>query len=56
MTCSSRCDSTGGDSSSAGTAGRVNQDPPRNYWPDHDQAPVTNFVSARNRVALMWKL
>ena len=36
--------------------GRVAREPERNYWPDHDMTPRTDFISERNRTALMWRL
>lgn len=36
--------------------GRVTREPVRNYWPDHDMTPRTDFISERNRTALMWRL
>lgn len=56
MTCSSSCGSSSASNAATGTAGRQTQMPPRNYWPDHEQRVLTNFVSERNRVATMWKL
>ncbi len=36
--------------------GRLTREPVRNYWPDHDMEPRTDFISERHRTALMWKL
>jgi hypothetical protein len=36
--------------------GRVPVEPPRDYWPEHDRAPLSTFVSERNRTASMWRL
>lgn len=39
-----------------GMTGRVNVPPRRNFWPGHNLAPRTDFISERNRTALMWRL
>ena len=52
---SSGCDSTSRQASGSLT-GRVTREPVRNYWPDHDMTPRTDFISERNRTALMWRL
>lgn len=36
--------------------GRTTRTPTRNYWPDHDQTPKSNFINERNRTATMWRL
>jgi hypothetical protein len=36
--------------------GRITRKMPRNFWPDHDMRPRTDFVNERNRVASMWKI
>ena len=49
------CDSTTRDAPGSLT-GRMTTEPVRNYWPDHNLEPRTNFISERHRVALMWRL
>lgn len=39
-----------------GMTGRLTRRPVRNWWPEHDMTPRTDFISERNRTALMWKL
>lgn len=39
-----------------GLTGRLTREPVRNYWPSHDLSVRTDFISERNRTALMWKL
>lgn len=39
-----------------GMTGRLTRKMPRNFWPDHDMKPRTDFINARNRVAVMWKI
>jgi hypothetical protein len=39
-----------------GMTGRITRKMPRNFWPDHDMRPRTDFVNERNRVASMWKI
>lgn len=55
-----RADASGCSTSTRGAqgslTGRVTREPVRNYWPDHDLSPRTDFISERNRTALMWKL
>jgi hypothetical protein len=36
--------------------GRLTREPVRNYWPEHDMTPKSDFISERNRTAEMWKL
>ncbi len=36
--------------------GRLTTFPTRNFWPHHNLAPRTDFISERNRTALMWRL
>ena len=39
-----------------GMTGRLTRMPVRNWWPEHDMTPRSDFISERNRTSLMWKL
>ncbi len=60
MTDTLHCDcTTGGDGSlTGGLTGRLTGPVPpvRDYWPGHDMSPRTDFISARHRVATLWKI
>lgn len=46
----------GGSRAAGGMTGRLTTFPTRNFWPLHDLAPRTDFISERNRTSLMWRL
>lgn len=53
----SSCGCNGATSGAQGNmTGRTTTLPVRNWWPDHDMTPRTDFISERHRTALMWKL
>lgn len=50
------CTNTTGPGAPGGMTGRPTLYPRRNFWPSHPMAPRTDFISERNRTALMWRL
>jgi hypothetical protein len=57
MACSSeKCSCSRRSDAGGSMTGRTPRIPPRDYWPNHDRAPLTDFVSERHKTATMWKL
>lgn len=50
------CSSTTTPGATGGMTGRTTTLPRRNFWPGHDLSYPTDFINARNRTALMWRL